>query len=238
MASEAQIAANRRNAMRSTGPRSEAGKARVAQNGLKHGLCSARVLLPDEDPAELEALVEDLKACFRPATEMELALLRQYAAATWRLGRIPALEAGMLEAGWPEGEAPDDLHPDAWGMGRAFIASGKEIARLSLHESRLSRERERARKELEALQAARREREREAEAELALDSQRDCLPLLREKVDGAQRRPGEGQGAAWTSSPGSPQRPGPHPDPLPQERERDQDQALTPELALLSRNAA
>ena len=49
MASEAQIAANRANAQRSTGPRSEEGKARVAQNGLKHGLCSTRVLLPGED---------------------------------------------------------------------------------------------------------------------------------------------------------------------------------------------
>jgi hypothetical protein len=40
MASEAQIAANRRNAQRATGPRSAAGKARVAQNATRHGLAS------------------------------------------------------------------------------------------------------------------------------------------------------------------------------------------------------
>ena len=182
MASEAQMAANRRNAQASTGPRTAEGKARVAQNGLKHGLCSERVVLPGEDPEGLAALVEDLVALWRPANAMELALLREYAAATWRLGRIPGLEAGLLEAGWPEDEGPEDVHPEVWGMGQSFVARGKEIARLSLHEGRIARERERARKELAALQAARREREREQgeaerqeqepSAELALDSQR------------------------------------------------------------------
>ena len=75
MASEAQIAANRANAQRSTGPRTAEGKARAAQNGLKHGLCARATLLPEEDPAEFEALVADLKARWRPADEIELALL-------------------------------------------------------------------------------------------------------------------------------------------------------------------
>ena len=161
MASEAQIAANRRNALRSTGPRTEEGKARVAQNGLKHGLCSSRVLLPDEDAAEFEALVADLAARFRPAGEVELALLREYAAALWRLDRIPALEAALLRS------ADGDL-------GQAFLARSAEILRLSLHEGRLARARERARKELQALQAAR----RQAAAELALASRpaREAAP--------------------------------------------------------------
>ena len=169
-------------------------------------------------------------------------MLREYTAALWRLDRIPALEAGLLQGAWPAGEAPDDLHPAAWGLGEAFLARSREILRLSLHEGRIARQRERARKELEALQAARRARE----AELALDSQQ-APPPLRERVDGAQRRPGEslpsgedarGQGPAW-SEPHSPaQRPDPHPDPLPQGREKEQDQGLGEELALLSRKAA
>jgi hypothetical protein len=42
MTTEAQIAANRVNATKSTGPRTTAGKAVVALNGMKHGLLSAR----------------------------------------------------------------------------------------------------------------------------------------------------------------------------------------------------
>ena len=47
--------ASRQNGARSAGPTSEAGKARAARNGVRHGLTSRTLfLLPDEDPAELE----------------------------------------------------------------------------------------------------------------------------------------------------------------------------------------
>ena len=45
MASAAQIEANRRNSMKSTGPRTEAGKMRVRLNPYKHG-ARARTLPP------------------------------------------------------------------------------------------------------------------------------------------------------------------------------------------------
>jgi hypothetical protein len=56
MASAAQIEANRRNAQRSTWPRTDAGKVHARANALKHGM-SARTLmsvLPQEDPKQLE----------------------------------------------------------------------------------------------------------------------------------------------------------------------------------------
>src|SRR5262245_16832600 len=59
--SPAQSEASRRNGARSAGPASDAGKARAALNGVRHGLCGRTFfLLADEDPAEFrkhEALV-------------------------------------------------------------------------------------------------------------------------------------------------------------------------------------
>jgi hypothetical protein len=247
MASEAQIAANRRNAERSTGPRTAEGKARAAQNGLKHGLCAAATVLPWEDRAEFEAMVADLTQRLQPADEVELALLLQYADATWRRQRCGTLETGLLAGAMPETTegCPEGVHPTAWAMGQAWMARSKEINRLSLHESRLARLAERALDRLAAAQARR--RQVEAEAELALDSQADPLPPLRERMDGAERRPGEsppsgadpkGQRSARSGPPSSAQRPDPRPNPLPQERERKQDQELAPELASFLRNAA
>jgi len=40
--------ANRRNSLRSTGPKTPGGKARAAKNATRHGLLSREVLLPDE----------------------------------------------------------------------------------------------------------------------------------------------------------------------------------------------
>ncbi|MFI5381076.1 MAG: hypothetical protein ACHRHE_17400, partial [Tepidisphaerales bacterium] len=49
-ASAARTAANRRNALKSTGPRTPEGKAKSALNALKHGLTAQSPLLPTEDP--------------------------------------------------------------------------------------------------------------------------------------------------------------------------------------------
>jgi hypothetical protein len=49
MATHKQITANRKNAQKSTGPRSSAGKTKAARNALAHGLRAAEILLPDED---------------------------------------------------------------------------------------------------------------------------------------------------------------------------------------------
>src|SRR5439155_24271679 len=58
MATPARLAANRQNAILSTGPRSPEGKAIAGQNARTHGLLSRQVLLPDENKARLLALRE------------------------------------------------------------------------------------------------------------------------------------------------------------------------------------
>jgi hypothetical protein len=61
MTTTKRMAANRRNAQKSTGPKTPEGKAVVRLNAMKHGLLSREVLLPDEDEATLVELGKRLR---------------------------------------------------------------------------------------------------------------------------------------------------------------------------------
>jgi hypothetical protein len=91
-----QIDANRRNAQQSTGPRSETGKAISQMNALKSGIYSTREVLPDEDPAELEALTGEYHDHFKPATPDERDLVDDLVSYTWLKRRFRRMEVLML----------------------------------------------------------------------------------------------------------------------------------------------
>ena len=82
MTSQKQIEANRRNAQKSTGPNSPAGRARSKLNALKHGLTAEQVVITGEDPAAFEALRDDLYAHYQPADPVAEHLVEQVAATT------------------------------------------------------------------------------------------------------------------------------------------------------------
>src|SRR5712671_6894809 len=71
MSTDRQIEANRLNAQHSTGPSTPEGRAAVRLNGLKYGLYAETLILPGEDPAEFDALVDRLDADHQPATPTE-----------------------------------------------------------------------------------------------------------------------------------------------------------------------
>jgi hypothetical protein len=96
MTSARKIEANRQNAHRSTGPKTPAGRARVAQNARTHGLLSQDTLLLDEDPQGLHMLAETLRAEWNPEGAHEHFLVDLMIRATWRLGRVARMEAGVL----------------------------------------------------------------------------------------------------------------------------------------------
>src|SRR5436190_10404034 len=78
--SEKQLAANRANALKSTGPKSEAGKRRAASNSLKHGLYSDNLLsLFNEDRNFHCNLLENLRAEYQPVSPTEHLLVQQLA---------------------------------------------------------------------------------------------------------------------------------------------------------------
>lgn len=95
MASEKQIAANRMNAQKSTGPRTTAGKAVARYNALTHGLTAARIVIYGENPQEFEAFQSGIFAELKPATPLQAETVAQIVATLWRLRRIPELESAI-----------------------------------------------------------------------------------------------------------------------------------------------
>jgi hypothetical protein len=95
MATQEQIAANRRNARLSTGPRTPEGKAAVRYNACKHGLTSRELLLPEESKQEFLALLNAFRSDCQPQSPHEEDLVFQLAAADWRLRRVIRIETSL-----------------------------------------------------------------------------------------------------------------------------------------------
>lgn len=96
MTSDKKAEANRRNALKSTGPKTSKGKAAVRLNAMKHGLLSQEILLPGEDEAALKELGERLRDELEPVGELENLLVDRIIASTWRLRRLGRVEAGIF----------------------------------------------------------------------------------------------------------------------------------------------
>lgn len=142
MTSELQIHSNRRNAAKSTGPRSDAGKAAVALNGIKHGLLSRQVLIKGESEADLVGFGKRLRAQLVPVGELELLLADRIVSTAWRLRRALAVEAALFDK--------EDT-PDCAFSGYA----AEKMTILSRYEGTLERGLYKALHELQRLQAAR-----------------------------------------------------------------------------------
>ena len=97
MSSEAQVSANRRNAGKSTGPRTTQGKAVVAQNAIKHGLLARRNLITGEDPQEFELLRQEILGELTPVGRMETVLAERVVSVTWRIQRAERLQNEVFE---------------------------------------------------------------------------------------------------------------------------------------------
>jgi hypothetical protein len=129
----------------STGPRTAAGKQRSSMNALTHGLTAASPVLATEDPAAYQRHCRGFFDEYQPATPTETQLTQEIADTAWRLNRIPALEAALLDR--------SDLD---------IIDAHRSLATLGLHYTRLSRQFQKTADHLREIQAERRhEQERE-----------------------------------------------------------------------------
>ena len=155
MTSDKQAEANRRNASKSTGPKTPEGKAAVRLNAVKHGLLSQDILLPGEDEAAVRELGERLVAELQPVGELEDLLVEQIIAGVWRLRRLRRVEAGIFA--W---ELDNVVRvPDKSMLGLSFIRdanSANAFSKLSRYETTIERSLYKALHELQRLQAARR----------------------------------------------------------------------------------
>ena len=85
------------NALKCTGPRTSEGKAVSSRNALKHGLTATQVVIPGENQADFDQLLADLTADRKPEGELEIQLVGEIAACTWRLARARSREGQLLE---------------------------------------------------------------------------------------------------------------------------------------------
>jgi hypothetical protein len=94
------LAANRRNAQLSTGPRTEEGKRRSRRNALKHGVLASALLITEgegaEDPAEFNELLDGLRRDLAPVGNLEEMLVEKIAVCWWRQKRVLSCEAGLV----------------------------------------------------------------------------------------------------------------------------------------------
>ena len=163
--SGAQLAANRANAQKSTGPTSEAGKANTRLNALKTGLTGQTVLLPTDDVAAYQAHTDRFFKRHAPLGDEELELVQSVADTAWRLLRIAPLESGIYAIGRLK---LADLHPEQTdpavreGLIRTeiFLAYRKELNNIALQERRLRNQQTSDLEKLEALQKDRKEAEK------------------------------------------------------------------------------
>src|SRR5579871_929306 len=126
MTSPAQIAANRRNARKSTGPK-DTSKTRL--NGLKHTLCSGKVTLPGESRERFEAHRGALFDEWQPITYSRALLVDRMAVASWKLMRATRMEhAWTYEVAADIGQGVDDRFRSLIDGGMSLLARRPDLA--------------------------------------------------------------------------------------------------------------
>lgn len=96
MTSLRQIEANRRNALRSMGPRTEEGKRSSRTNAFRHGLTAETVVASVEDQEDYQAFEAAVIADYDARTAVERELVLRLASLLWRLRRVTAVETDLL----------------------------------------------------------------------------------------------------------------------------------------------
>ena len=162
MSTAAQTSANRANSQFSSGPKTEAGKAKSSHNAVKSALTGQTILLPTDDVPAYQRLVQTLIDLHRPVSYEEQLLVQSLADLEWRLLRIPTLESGLYALGRMEfaglhSECQDPQLRAALIETQIYLKYERNLRNLSLQETRLCRMRQKDLARLREIQAERKE---------------------------------------------------------------------------------
>ena len=133
MSSPAQAAASAANSLLSTGPRTDAGKARSSRNAVKHGLTSKQLVIAPGEEEEFAEFHDSLLTQLDPEGALEMGIFNMLVHAGWNLQRFRALEAQLMTNGIeslrdePTAKAIDRLQRYASSNRRAYHAALKEL---------------------------------------------------------------------------------------------------------------
>ena len=92
MTTKAQTCANRRNALKSTGPRTNNGKAAVSKNAVKHGLLARQDVITSECQADFDLYRDQILDELTPVSPMESILAERIVTLSWRLKRVSKIQ--------------------------------------------------------------------------------------------------------------------------------------------------
>jgi len=164
MTSDKQLAANRANAQKSTGPRTAEGKQKSRFNASRHELTGQVVVLTEEQRPHFDRLKKGIVEEYAPVTENERGLIDLYAMYQWRLHRAASVEDNMFSLGLMEEiagniriESPD-AH-QAIGNAKTFRDQAQAFNLLSIYTQRLLNQSQKVLKQFQEAREARLSRE-------------------------------------------------------------------------------
>ena len=146
MATELQIAANRRNAQLSTGPKTPEGKAISSQNALKTGIDAKTLIVKYENPETFEDLTARYYDHFAPAGEDERALVDVLISSEWMRLRYLRVETSIWDSGLDDSKTL---------VGKAFGWSSEALLRVDRRLNSALRSYTHALKQLQTIQSKR-----------------------------------------------------------------------------------
>ena len=160
MATASQIAANRLNAQKSTGPRTVEGKTASSMNALKHGIDAASPLIPGEDPALYERIAADYRRQIQPEDVLEEYQVETLIDSDWQRRRLKRIQASLYRQLLTEGLTPEAIDVTVLrdsATGKLLLKVWRQMASLErAHKSALAEirrlRRERARLHAEEIQ--------------------------------------------------------------------------------------